>query len=563
MKQRLTAACSGHGLELAGLAVILGVALWLRLVGLRAGLPGPGLLSPDENTVVPRSLDILTGGTGNPHWFLYPSLYLYLVAGTVGVLSPFISVPSGVGFGSPEAYAVDPTPYILTGRAISVVAGLVLVGGTYLLGRRIAGPFAGLIASGVMAVAPIAVAYSHLAVTDMTMAALLTLGLWQLVIAAETSARRNLLWAAALIGLATSAKYNAGAAVLPLVGTAVVIARRTPQERPGACRLALTTSACWFGAFLVGTPYALLDAVRFVSDFARQNRIVANGWLGFEDVGPGWRYNLQPILSGSIGVGMLALAAVGLGLAAYRRRSFDLVLAPYAVLYFAYVSAWSAHFDRYLLPIIPVLVVLGARAAVEVGDEVAARIRLRSPLTAGALGLAVLVPAALSSATLLSGYEQRDRRLDVVPVIERVVPRGARIAVDPLGPPLVDRITGLKLTAAGHTVHWLRLIRLQTPQPGTPPDPKRSLALLHRYRVRWVLTSSDIERRIRAAPRAYPREIAFYRGIRRHAHAIYRVPASLGPGITLWDLGSTGPVRRANAAASATVRRIRSQASRP
>ena len=144
-----------------------------------------------------------------------------------------------------------------------------------------------------------------------------------------------------------------------------------------------------------------------------------------------------------------------------------------------------------------------------------------------------------------------------------MVPRGARIAVDPLGPPLVDRITGLKLTAAGHTVHWLRLIRLQTPQPGTPPDPKRSLALLHRYRVRWVLTSSDIERRVRAAPRAYPREIAFYRGIRRHAHVIYRVPASLGPGVTLWDLGSTGPVRRANAAASATVRRIRSQASRP
>ena len=563
MKHRLSAALQGRGLELAVLLAILSVACWLRIVGLRAGLPGPGLLSPDENTVVPRSLEILTGGTGNPHWFLYPSLYLYLVAGSVGVIAPFISVPTGVGLATPEAYAIDPTPYILTGRVISVIAGLALVVGTYLLGRQIAGRVAGLLAGGVIAVAPITVGYSHLAVTDMTMAALLSFGLWQLVVASETSTRRNLLWAAALIGLATSAKYNAGAAVIPLVAVAFGIGRRAGDDHAATWRRCLSTGGCWFGAFLVGTPYALLDPARFVSDFARQNRIVANGWLGFEDAGPGWRYNLHPILSGSIGTAMLVLGLVGLALAAYRRQRSDLVLAPYAVLYFAYVSAWSAHFDRYLLPVIPVLVVLGARAAVELGDEIAARIRLRSTLAAGVVALVVLVPAAISSATLLSGYERRDLRLNAVPVIERVVPRGSRIAVDPLGPPLIDRPTGRKLIAAGHDVHWLRIIRLQTPQPGIAADPKRSLSLLHRYRVRWVLTSADIERRVRAAPLAYPHEVAFYRAVRRHGRVVYRVSGSLGPGVTLWDLGSRRPPKRAHPASSATVRKFRSRATRP
>ena len=65
--------------ERSALTAVLIAAVVVRIIGLRAGLPGAALLSPDENTVVPKTLAMIHDGTANPHWFLYPSLYLGLL----------------------------------------------------------------------------------------------------------------------------------------------------------------------------------------------------------------------------------------------------------------------------------------------------------------------------------------------------------------------------------------------------------------------------------------------------------------------------------------------------
>jgi len=61
------------------LAAILAGAAALRLVGVGYGLPFP-LLSPDEQSIVPRAWKMVHGGGLDPHWFDYPSLLLYLLA---------------------------------------------------------------------------------------------------------------------------------------------------------------------------------------------------------------------------------------------------------------------------------------------------------------------------------------------------------------------------------------------------------------------------------------------------------------------------------------------------
>ncbi len=531
---RRVAVCNLSRREAAGLAIVLAAAVVLRVVGLRAGLPGAALLSADENTVVPKTLAMIHDGTANPHWFLYPSLYLGLLAVTLIVIHPLIDTPHGLGFASPDAYALDPTPYILTGRVLSLVAGVALVIAVWLLGRRVGGGAVGAMAAALMAVAPMTVAYSHVAVTDMTMTALLTFGLWQLVVAAQDRSRRALLVAAALIGLAASAKYNAGVAVLPLMGVAWWLAAGAHMRRLAA---SLRAGGVTFGAFVLGTPFALLDAPHFIRDFARQNRIVADGWLGFEHTSPGPWYNLREVLWSGTGAGLVALSVIGLGLALVRRTRADWVLAPYALVFFVYVSTWNAHFDRYLLPIVPVLAVLASRAAVELVAHVAARGRVAGVAGATAGVVVLLGHPLVTTISLVRGYGTRDLRLDAAATISRLIAPGSSVATDPLGPPLLTRDEGARLVVAGIQRPSYALIRFATPQPGQPTDPNRSVAGLRRQRVRWVITSGDIERRVMRARERYPAETRFYEDIRSQAKLALQVPPGPGPGATLWDLG--------------------------
>ena len=195
-------------------------------------------------------------------------------------------------------------------------------------------------------------------------------------------------------------------------------------------------------AFVACTPYAVLDPARFLGDFYRQNQIVANGWLGFENVHNGYWYNLSVNLVGSLGVVLLVLGLVGLVLALARRTRADLVLAPYVIVYYLYVSSWHALMDRYLLPIVPVLIVLAVRACAALAAVPLVRRRaLRVAVVAAAAALllgAIVLPAraSISYSRSLSGTDVRTVAKDW---IERHLAADAVIAEEPYGPPLVAR----------------------------------------------------------------------------------------------------------------------------
>ncbi|MFL5944463.1 MAG: hypothetical protein ACJ74C_03350, partial [Gaiellaceae bacterium] len=62
------------------LAAILAGAAALRFVGIEYGLPFGNLLNPDEQLIVPRAWKLVHGGGGDPHWFDYPTLLMYVNA---------------------------------------------------------------------------------------------------------------------------------------------------------------------------------------------------------------------------------------------------------------------------------------------------------------------------------------------------------------------------------------------------------------------------------------------------------------------------------------------------
>ena len=62
------------------LGALLALAAALRAVGIEYGLPFGNLLNPDEQSIVPRAWKLVHGGGGDPHWFDYPTLLMYLNA---------------------------------------------------------------------------------------------------------------------------------------------------------------------------------------------------------------------------------------------------------------------------------------------------------------------------------------------------------------------------------------------------------------------------------------------------------------------------------------------------
>jgi 4-amino-4-deoxy-L-arabinose transferase-like glycosyltransferase len=421
-------------------AALLALAAAVRLVGIQYGLPFP-LLNPDERNIVPRAWSMVHGGGLDPHWFDYPSLVIYLLA-------PF------------QAWQGEPS--YLTARLVMVVIALGVVAAAWWLGQRAYGPLAGFVAAAVTAVETTHVAYSRMAVTDVP----LTLGV-AVALALMVSGRIEL--AGLAVGLAASAKYPGLLLLAPLLAAAWGLWRR----------LAVAAALAVVG-FAATSPFVVLHLGQAAGDAWRVQEAAREGWLGFEND------HAAPIefvarLWDGLGPA-LVIAAAGLVLALVHRRRADLVLAVFVLVYFADLMTLHAHFDRYLLPLVPAL------------GALAGRLRALAPVTI--LMLVVPLTWAIRDARDLT---RTDARIVAHRWAEQNLPPGALLATDPSTPDL----------------EGFRVLRLQLPRPGEPSDPRRSVARLRELGVRYVVVTGAIEDRVLAAASHYPRETRFYRDLER------------------------------------------------
>ncbi len=507
------------------LAAILILALILRLDGITWGLPH-SLINIDETVVVPKGFSVARGHV-NPQFFLYPSFFFYLLAAVDLLAAPVLWVARGQNPLSMAAFVVDPGPYYLLGRLVSAAFGTASVYLIYRLGREAYGRPAGLVGALFLAVLPLHVAYSHMAVTDVTATAISLLALVLLHEAGRGRGRRWLIAGAAAAGLATSTKYNLGMLVLPATVAAIYACRGEAASRVAAGGqaarvwlrlLAARLYAPMLAAFVLGSPFVLLDAPHFVRDFIRQNGIQSRGWLGYENTPNGFWYNLSTNLEGTLGIVLLVLALAGIVWALVRRTRIDLILAPYVVVYFVYVSTWKALADRYLLPILPLLVLLAARLLADVLCLKGRRRAVAIPLVAVLIAAALVVPLS-SSLRFDRGLAGADTRLIAKAWVERAVPEGSVIAAENYGPPLVPREDEVHFAGASRSVASYRLLSLKLPSPGVP-EPTHSMAWLRGEGAEYVIVASTVYDRVLRAPSVYPDVVAFYRHLESEAELV-------------------------------------------
>ena len=255
--------------RLALLLALLALAEWLRATGLSFGLPA--VYNPDEVAIMSRALGFAKGDL-NPHNFLYPTFYFYVLFAWVGGWFAFSWLTGAVAsLGAFQTqFFLDPSGVYHAGRMLGVACGVATVWLTWILGARMAGWRAGACAALLMAVAPTAVRDAHYVKHDVPVTLAIVAAMVVLVRLArvgeaanavvEPPSRAALAGAGAACGVAFSTHYYAIFLALPL---ALAVAARLgafgrPPGAPRPSLAALATACAWAG---LGAAVDVLRAV--------------------------------------------------------------------------------------------------------------------------------------------------------------------------------------------------------------------------------------------------------------------------------------------------------------
>jgi hypothetical protein len=414
---------------------ILALAEWLRATGLGFGLPA--VYNQDEVAIVSRALAFAKGDL-NPHNFLYPTFYFYVLFAWIGAWFAGAwltgAVPSLAAFQA--QFFVDPTMVYLAGRWLGVACGVATVWVTWLLAMRVAGWRAGAAAALVLAVSPTAVRDAHyvkhdvpvtlaIAVALLVLARLARVG--EAAGAATPPTRLALAAAGAACGVAFSTHYYAVFLALPLaIAVAARLgafgdASRRPAIRPLIAAWLVAGAAAAFTFFAL-SPFLLVEPRTAWTDIVANRQIVVDraGMLGSGPFPSAGAY-LRLLWHEGLGWPVTAAALAGAIVLLRRRPWHALLLASFPLAFLLFLSHTVAA-SRYLNPVLPVLAVLaGAGLA----------LLTRSTPSTLALAAALALPAAWQSRAIGVFFAQTDTRTIAQQWIEREVPPGSTVLVQP------------------------------------------------------------------------------------------------------------------------------------
>jgi 4-amino-4-deoxy-L-arabinose transferase-like glycosyltransferase len=406
------------------------LALLLRVWGARFGLP-EYVYHPDEHALVERAATILRTGDYSPHWFNYPSLYIYVQA--CGYI-PYFLISAARGFGNTIP---DPAPYgfYLTGRLITGFLGALTVLAVYSLGARMYERKIGLISSALLAFSLLHVVHSHYATTDLPVGLAVVISLLFCQLTLQKRELKYTMLAGLFAGLSASIKYPGAVAIVPALSAQLLISGKRTWTTLGQ-RLGLCVGS-FVAGFLLGTPYAFLELNTFLSSLASVVGHYGATQPGFEGLDAGLWYLQQALTSAD--APLVAVGIAGIAWAALKRRRGDLLLLSFVVPYYLLISLWRVRFERNLVALFPILTVLAGRLLVDMVSWLLKRRpalrRWDSAILAGAVAVIVIIPGK-AVLDFDSALARKDPRTVAAEWVNANIPAGSRIVVEAFAIPI-------------------------------------------------------------------------------------------------------------------------------
>jgi hypothetical protein len=531
-----------RSLHVPALILLLVATTLLRLWGIKQGLPYSYNVDEAQH-FVPRAVGFFSQNL-NPNYFLNPPAYSYL-----------LHIVFELWFGSADAvqraYASNPTTLFVVARVVAAGLGTISVWLTYLAAERLFDRSIALLAAAIFGLSYLPIFYSHLGLNDVPTLAPVALSLYGIAGVLRFGRWRDYLIAGVAIGLAAATKYTGGITLVCLlaatlctaVGPDRAAARLTLRRLAGALVLALL-------GFLVANPYAALDFSAFTAGLSEQASIAAGAdpvKLGSVQ-GSGIAYYIWTFTWGMGTIPALAGLGGGLLLVVRRRLAMALVLLPAAIAFIIFMGSQQRFFGRWLMPIFPIVAMLGAYAAVELIRWLHRRRRV--PLGLG--GLIITVLLLTQSLTTVIHNDQVLSRPDTRNLTRawmvKHIPAGSKVVIEPdvSANWATDIGASSKWTHTGARWYqfatWLTDVNTRNQQL-LPDGGRRYVAideyertlrpeLLNEYVAQgycWVVIGSLQAGRAFADPATAPEAIAYYAALAQRATLEYSV-SPFGPG---------------------------------
>ena len=334
----------------------------------KPGLPSlPTALDPAESPL-------------NPHWFPLGSLLIYAIVLIRGIFEPFTDLSSLLSMA-----------YI--GRSLAVVADVGTVFLIYLLGKRIFDRRAGLLGAALTALTVVSIQHSHFYRPEPFLVFFVAASFWAMLRAVEHRRLRDSLLLGVFVGLTFAMKVSSLPLALPLLmGYGFILATNkngawktpSPAKQTQVVVHIVSAAVVSVAVFFISTPYALLDLVTFVADIRYQADNVARtaGIVPFtvQYVGaPAFLYELRQttvwgfgLPLGIIAWGGMAYWLVREAVGAVRDGRMNIgaaMLLAWAIPNFILLGFFETKFLRYIFPIMPFMVLLGAGMLVDMSDQ--------------------------------------------------------------------------------------------------------------------------------------------------------------------------------------------------
>ena len=419
------------------LPVVIVLAFGLRLKNIWFGYPLQ--LHPDEPVIVQSALNILSTADLNPHNFLYPSLNIYLNA----LLYKGVMLFENIALGTPTA-AIPEIHYYLSGRALNVLFSTATIYAVYEIGRRLFDSCAGIASACFIAASSLHLGNSYYVTVDTAMALWCTLAcLMATLIYTKGPNALYYLAGGVCAGFAIGCKYTAFPALLPILVAHIYRARQDGNYFNKHITLAVASVPL---AFLLTTPYALIDYKAFFDALGHQKREYSAGHPGSESfsglsIGNYCRY----LFTEGYGIIPSFLAFVGITALFRRNRPLVLLLIGCPLTLLLFLGMYKVYFPRNVVSLIPFLALFSGYTVTEaaswcghkISDGMKTAMPERATLACGALFLFIsLQGQIISDLNTLRENSLPDTRWVSLLWCKDSIPVGAKVGREQYTPPL-------------------------------------------------------------------------------------------------------------------------------
>ncbi|HLC14835.1 MAG TPA: phospholipid carrier-dependent glycosyltransferase [Thermodesulfovibrionia bacterium] len=407
-------------------------AAGIRLDGAFSDLPY--IFHPDEPRHIVIIQHIFKTGDLNPHFFNYPSMFLYVnslayipyyfIEKLLGRFTTVDDIAEPVILVMGTAFTPVPGTVILS-RLVTLLFSLGSIILLFIAGKELTKiPLVGLLAALMLALADSHIASSSSITPDIFVLFWCLAAFLASILIMQQGKTWHYVLAGIAVGFAASSKYNGGLIMLTAVAAHFLRAGRSGITDK---RLYLMFFLSGFGFILI-TPYSVLDFLNFGRALKSETMHYSTGHAGMEGHALTWYIKYLWQTEGVIA----ALAIVQIVRGVYLRQKETLLTSTFAIVYIAFISHFVVRNDRTLLPAIPFVVLLCSMLLVDLLRAGKAMMLLKWTSV-----ILIIITFALQlryESLILQEKKVVDSRITVPLWIKANLPKGAKIAVESYSP---------------------------------------------------------------------------------------------------------------------------------